>query len=165
MVGNMLKMLIEQAADTERLLAQAESVAQDLRDSLAKIYEDDIPTLLHSEGLLAAPLEDGRTVVIDQVCNVKVANREALDAWLAEHEYDAVIKTSLEFPKGSDTSAAESLLKESGVDYTKETFVHPMTLKKVMKDHIGSGGEYPPEDAAVVNIFERAKVKGGKSGE
>lgn len=162
MVGDELKRLMCKADDFERSLASVKELASIYQGELDRIYNDEIPAILHEHGLLAAPLEDGRTVTLEQVCNVSQGDKAALGVWLTDNGYDSVIKTSLEFPKGSDTTEIEDVLARSGMDYTKETFVHPMTLKKVMKDHIQEGGEYPPEEAAKVTIFERSRVKGGK---
>lgn len=131
-------------------------------EALRHIYEDDIPTLLHEAGLTSAPLDDGTTITLEQVCNVKVADKSNLAAWLEGHEYDSIVKTALEFPKGTDMSEITSRLDNEGIDYSKSLDIHPMSLKKVMKEHIASGGEYPPEDVAEVTIFERAKIKEAK---
>jgi len=162
MVADELDRLIKKASWLEENIHDMESVIAGLQKELDALYQDDIPSVLHENGLSSAPLADGRTVVIDQICNVKQGDKPALGKWLEANGYDAVIRTSLEFPKGSDTSEAERLLQETGVDYVKDTYIHPMTLKKVMKDHITGGGNYPPEEAAVVTMFERAKIKGGK---
>lgn len=162
MVASVLDRLIERASLIEGKIAKLEDEASLLKDDLRLIYEEELPCVLHENGLLAAPLEDGRTVVIEQVVNVKQGDKRSLAAWLAARNYDSVIKTTLEFPKGSDTTAAEDVLHAQGVDYTKDLTVHPMTLKKVMREHIEAGGDYPPEEAATVTIYERAKVKGGK---
>jgi hypothetical protein len=124
--------------------------------------EEDIPAVLHENGLASAPLADGRTVTIEQIVNVSQKDKAALAAWLTANRYDSCIKTELSFGKGTAMGEVELAIQALGYEYEKATSVHPSTLKKIIKDHLAEGGEYPPEEAASVSIFERAKVKGAK---
>jgi len=162
MLSDVLSSLIKRATAIEEEMADLEEIRKQRQEDLDRIMNEDIPAVLHENGLLSAPLADGRVISIEQMVNVSQQDKRTLAAWLEGQGYDSVIRTNLEFPKGSDLSSVESLLRESGVDYTKEIFVHPMTLKKVIREHIEAGGAYPPEEALKVSIFERAKIRGPK---
>ncbi len=163
MISDILSALIKKVEAFDEEIEGLEEIVKQRKDDRDRILQDDIPAVLHENGLASAPLADGRTVIIEQVLSCSQKDTVMLGWWLEENGYDSVIKTTLEFPKGSDTSEAESVLKASGVDYTKQTSVHPMTLKKVIRDHLDAGGTYPPEEAVVVNVFERSKIKEAKS--
>ena len=162
MIGDSLIRLIDRVSLDDDEIALLESKLDELKSHRDKILQDDIPTLLHSEGLLSAPLSDGRTVVIDQIINVSQKDKMAMLQWLRDNEYDAIVKTTFEFAKGTDTTEVQTMLENTGIDYSVDVNVHPMTLKSVIKTHLSEGGEYPPEDALKVSIFERAKIKEAK---
>jgi hypothetical protein len=162
MVSDDLSILIRKVTTLDAEIEDLESSLKARKEERDSVLEEDIPCILHENGLASAPLSDGRTVVIDSIVNVSQGDKELLQNWLQVNGYDSVIKTNFQFPKGSDVSAFEAQLREDGVDFSKEINIHPMTLKKVMADHIKEGGEYPPEAAAKVSIFERAKIKEAK---
>ena len=162
MISDTLSALITRAARIEEEIADLDTIVSQRKEALAQIMEEDIPSVLHENGLLSAPLADGRTVTIEQTVTVSQQDKAMLCDWLELHGYGAVIKTELDFGKGADMEEIEAYLRASGQDYHKSVEVHSMTLKKVVREHIEAGGEYPPPEAARVSIFERAKIKGGK---
>ena len=162
MLSEVLSSLIKKANNIEEEIADLENLLSDRKHDLAHILEEDIPAVLHENGLLSAPLDDGRTIIIDQMVSVSQQSKPALTAWLESEGYGSVIKTTFEFPKGSDVSMVEELLKEEGTDYTKDISVHPQTLKKVIRDHIIGGGMLPGDNVMKVSIYERARIKGGE---
>ncbi len=163
MIGDILSSLINRAYALDEEIADLENIIKGRKEALARILEEDIPAVLHENGLLSAPLADGRMVTIEQIVNVSVLDKVALNGWLAYHEYDAVIKTNLDFGKGVDVSDIEDYCRSNNIQYTKDSGVHPMTLKKVIKDHIEGGGIVPPENVAKISLFERAKIKEAKA--
>jgi hypothetical protein len=162
MISDILSALIKKVNQYDEEIEDLEAIIADRKAYRDRILQDDIPTVLHENGLTSAPLADGRTITIERVVNVSQLDKALLAEWLKSHEYDSIIRTSFEFGKGADTSALEALLAKEQITYQKESSVHPMSLKKVISDHLSEGGDYPPEEAAKVSVFERAKVKGGK---
>jgi hypothetical protein len=162
MISDILSSLIDKVARFDKEIAEFEAIVKERKEFRDKILEDDIPAVLHENGLSSAPLADGRVVSIDNIVNVSQLDKEKLRTWLEFNGYDSVIKTEFQFPKGSDTSYFELMLRDEGMDYTKDIIIHPMTLKALMKEHLGAGGDYPPESAAKVSVFERAKIKEAK---
>jgi hypothetical protein len=162
MISDTLYALIDHVSEYEKEISLYEMAIKELKTKRDKILEDDIPAYLHENGLQYAPLADGRVVTIESIINVSQGDKELLRNWLEINGYDSVIKTEFQFPKGSDIAYFEKILKDEGTDYSKDITIHPITLKKVFRDHIEGGGEYPPEAAAKVSVFERAKIKGGE---
>lgn len=162
MLSDVLSDLIKRATKIDEELADLDEIRKGRQADYDRIMQEDIPAVLHENGLLSAPLADGRTITVEQVMTCSQQDKAALAAWLAGQGYDSIIKTELDFGKGVDISEVESLIGKLGIEYTKENTVHPMTLKKVIKEHLEAGGVYPPEEAVRVSIFERAKIKGGK---
>jgi hypothetical protein len=162
MISDSLSILIDKVSGYDKEIADLDAVIKERKEYRDKILEDDIPSLLHENGLEYAPLSDGRVVSIDSIVSVSQLDKEKLRTWLEMNGYDSVIKTEFQFPKGSDTSYFEVMLRDEGVDFSKEIIIHPMTLKALMKEHLGSGGDYPPETAAKVSVYERAKIKEAK---
>lgn len=163
MISDILSSLIKRASGLDEEITDLEDIIRDRKEALAQILEEDIPAVLHENGLMAAPLADGRMVTIEQIINVSVVDKQALNGWLEYHEYDAVIKTNLDFGKGVDVSDIENYCHSNNIQYTKDSGVHPMTLKKVIRDHLEGGGIVPPENVAKVSVFERAKIKEAKA--
>jgi hypothetical protein len=162
MISDILSALIKKVNQYDEEIEDLEAIIADRKAYRDRILQDDIPTVLHENGLSSAPLADGRTVTIERIVNVSQLDKALLAEWLKTHGYDSIIKVFFEFSKGTDTASLEAQLAAEGVPYQKDSSVHPMSLKKVIGEHIADGGEYPPEAAAKVSIFERAKVKGGK---
>jgi hypothetical protein len=162
MLSDILSALINRASLLEEEILDLEDIVSQRKADLGQIMKEDIPAVLHENGLASAPLADGRTVVIDQIVNVSQKDKEALRRWLTENRYDSCIKTEFSFGKGTNTDEIEDLCRTTGIEFSKETSVHGMTLKALMKQHLADGGLPPPEEAAIVNVFEQAKVKEAK---
>lgn len=136
----------------ERLLSEYKAA----RD---KIETDDIPALFAEYGFRNAELDDGTRISMSTYYTVKQGDKIALVKWLSDHGMDSIVKDSLDFPKGTLDAALLETLKEGGYDYTRESTIHPQTLKAAIKRHLEDGGERPPESAAIIDIFERAKIE------
>lgn len=162
MIADSLSKCISLVARYDDEIADLEEILSRAKADRDHILEEDIPMILRSNGLASAPLADGRTVTVEQIVSVTTTDKDRLSAWLKYHGYDSVIRTEIDFGKGVDVDAVETFLSDSGIDYQKTDSVHPMTLKKVMREHIENGGIIPGEDVAKVHIYERAKIKEAK---
>ena len=129
-----------------------------------EILCNDIPLLLAEYGLSKATLEDGTEVGKELYTEVSQAglDKELLASWLTEHGYASAIKDVLSFDKGAWQDEIGDFLKEHGYSYSRDSSIHSQTLKKVIKDHVASGGELPPQEAVKVSMFERGVVKAPK---
>jgi len=141
----------------ESLLAEAKSQANE-------ILCNDIPLLLAEYGLSKATLSDGTEVGKELYTEVSQAglDKELLASWLTEHGYASAIKDVLSFDKGAWQDEIGDFLREHGYSYSRDSSIHSQTLKKVIKDHVASGGELPPQEAVKVSMFERGVVKAPK---
>jgi hypothetical protein len=162
MISDILSALIKRASSLDEEIDDLEEIVRQRTADRDRILCDDIPTVLHENGLMSAPLEDGRTVSIEQVLTHTVVSKANLFKWLTENDYDQVIRTELSFTKGTPMQEIELSLVKMGVEYEKDTTVHPMSLKSVLRAHMDAGCEPPPIDVVRMNIFERAKIKEAK---
>jgi hypothetical protein len=160
----MMSSEIEQYVDILRGIKVAiehdEEQLANLRRHYDSILTDDIPALLHEHGLSSVKMSDGTEVGLQMVYTVKVKDKLKLVEYLEETGNDAIVKMEYDFPKGTNLLDVDAYLADLGIDYTKEITVHHMSLKKAIKEHLESGGDRPPEEAAEVNVYERAKVGG-----
>lgn len=164
--GKLLSAHIERVMGACPSIETLESVVSFYKARLNELVCKTIPDLLHESGQSSCVLKTGETVKLETVWNVSVPKNEdgsnnyaALSAWLESNQYGAIIKDSLEFEKGELSEDVLHELGDRGLNFSRSSFIHPTSLKKVIKEHCELGGAYPPETAAKITIFERAKIK------
>ena len=162
MIQDILSSLIKRASALDEEIEDLEEIVKQRKADRDRIMQDDIPSVLHENGLLSAPLADGRTVAIEQVLTTQTVSKPMLFKWLEENDYDQIIRTELSFTRGTPMQEIELSLVKLGVEYEKDITVHPMTLKSVVRAHLEAGMEPPPIDAVRYSYFERAKIKEAK---
>lgn len=154
------KLLIDQ----ERAVEQAEQALLEAKEAARRTREEDLPNLMREGELLEFKLEDGSTVTVDDdlTCTITEANRGAAFGWLAEHELDGVIKTSIILSFGKDERDAAlkvaQSLRDAGHEPELKEGVHPQTLKSLMKEQLAAGVAVPFEPFSL-RPFSKAKVK------
>jgi len=141
-----------------------ETLLSEAKYESSEILCNDIPLLLAEYGLSKATLSDGTEVGKELYTEVSQAglDKELLASWLTEHGYASAIKDVLSFDKGAWQDEIGDFLREHGYSYSRDSSIHSQTLKKVIKDHVASGGELPPQEAVKVSMFERGVVKAPK---
>lgn len=165
-----LAKLADDAGQLEReITADTVSLAEK-QARLAKIIEDQIPTILKELGMTEFKMIDGRKVELksDVRTHIKEDNKAAAYAWLEKGNYDGIIKTvvTAEFGKGENESAtnAVSALEEAGFAATKNQSIHAATLKSFVKERL-EAGEMPQDMFPVFGIFpfDVAKITAPKA--
>jgi hypothetical protein len=122
------------------------------------------------EAMLAAKVnlfktEDGSIVsVTDEVyASISKANEAAAFAWLNEHGFGDLVKSSLSlsFGRGQGDAcerAIEVLKDNEFTDYSLKESVHTGSLKALVREQLAAGNEIP-FDVFGVHIQKEAKVK------
>lgn len=153
------KDILDGIDDTERILAEMKSE----RD---RIVQEFIPNLMHESGQSSCQLETGEKVQLEMIWTVEVPKDNSgandygpISEWLREKGFDAIIQDQVKFQKGADLSDIFGKLDERGIAYNRSASVHWMSLRKVLREHMETGGDAPPENAATVKVFERARIK------
>jgi hypothetical protein len=138
----------------EEILSAAKAEKED-------ILTNDVISLLAEYGITEATMLDGTVVGKDVFYEVSQSgkDKELLASWLTANGYGSTIKDTLSFDKGSFKDEIVTMLQAKGYSFSRDSSVHPQTLKKTIKDHVLSGGQLPPEEACRVSIFERGVVK------
>lgn len=161
--------LVEAAARYKELLSELEDLemqAKEKMDERDYLVEHTIPDLLHEAGQSSCELSTGEKVALETVWNVEVPKDQAgandygpISEWLRAKGFDAIIQDQVKFQKGADISEFLLAMEDKGIGYALSSSVHWMSLRKVLREHMETGGDAPPESAAVVKVFERAKIK------
>lgn len=133
------------------------------------LLQKTIPELLHESGQSSCELSTGEKVSLETVWNVEVPKDQTgvndygpIADWLREKGFDAIIQDQVKFQKGIDLSDIFAELDGKGIAYNRTASVHWMSLRKVLREHMETGGDAPPESAAKVKVFECAKIKAAK---
>lgn len=122
-----------------------------------KLCVDELPALMSAAGMHKFELEDGSRITLTKELSIKRENEQALIQWLIDNGYQDSLKDTVTFNMGEFDQAAEQAL--DGYSYKKQSGVHYKTLEKIMKDRINESEALPPEDIAVVNVINIAKLK------
>jgi len=141
-----------------------EEVVKYYKEKKNTIERVDIPCALAEAGLQDATMKDGTYVSIDTIYETKQGDKSKLAAWLEENGYGDIIKDTFAFEKGGVDEDLLQFLQDRAYNYARDSSIHSMTLKKVLKDHLNAGGTEPPEDAVKISIFRKADVKKPKGG-
>lgn len=147
-------------AEEARLL----QLADDQKRLADAIERGDLPELLREGGITELKLEDGTKVALKESvhANITEKNRAAALAWLIEHGFGGLIKTSVTVNFSADEhDAAEQVYGELAADREgavemKES-VHANTLKAFVAEQLGQGNEVP-QDLFGVFVYSVAKV-------
>lgn len=162
-IGN----LAEQQVKLEGLIAEEEEKLKELKKTLARIAEQDLPEAMDKVKMSEFKLQDGSKITIKKVYRGSIpAERkpEAMD-WLDGHGHGGLIKTevSVPFAKGQLEVAREFAKFARGfngaaIDPEVEQSVHHSTLSAFIREQIEDGAAIP-HDLFGVFIGRKANVK------
>lgn len=138
-----ISVLANKQVKVEADIARTEKELKELKKQLKKVSEDDLPTAMKAAGnLLEFKLADGTAIKVADKWHGSLsgAKKAGAIAWLREHGYDDIIKTTLElsFKKGEDekVTQAKELLIEQGFIPKEEENVNTATVKALAKELI-----------------------------
>lgn len=164
---NDISMMAHALLALEREIDTDEKALSEKKARALMIREEDIPMAMQELELTSFKLSSGETVTVSQevYASIPVANREAAYKWLEDHDYDGVIKTSIEaeFQKGEMERAIKilDLLAEHGVEAALSKNIHAQTLKALLKEILAKGEEFPLDTFGARPVWT-AKIKGAK---
>jgi hypothetical protein len=138
------------------------------KEDLRQIQQLDIPELMTELGLSEIKLNNGKKVSVKSGISVTVADKPKFYNWMIQQGWEALVKTTVvvSFPKEGRESSQDFVkyLKqnyanpEKGVGYTEKEEIHPMTLKKHIREERERGTNFPSD---LVKIFEYKIAKIG----
>jgi len=135
-----LKNLVD---DYEEALAELEEIEEKLTHAKARVKKlgsEMIPEHLKKYGMSEIKLADKRKVTISSDLQLVVKNKEELNQYLIDTGAGELIKFNLSTKKLSDEVRKQLFDKmgELGIEYTSDNGVHHQTLKKHIKDILGT---------------------------
>lgn len=159
-----LSSLAVEAKELEARIAQMTVDLAEEQGKLDKILKGHIPSIMEQLGLEEFKLKDGSKVTVKQdiKCGITEERKPAAFAWLADNEYDGIIKTgiALAFGKGeiADAERAIEVLHEAGFGAAElDKSIHPSTLKSFVKERLEAGDNIPLDTFGVFD-FKVAKI-------
>jgi nitrogen regulatory protein PII-like uncharacterized protein len=161
--------LAKQQLALQDLVTDLENALSTLKEELRRVQEEDLPmAMAEAGGLTSMKLDDGATVTIkqDMTVGIKAEDKPKAYKWLEDHQYGAVIATSVtaEFSKGDMEKAQKLLTKLANDKYTVtlSRAVHWQTLKALLLEQTKAGKKIPL-DLFGARAFNKAVVKPPKS--
>lgn len=160
-----LEYLRELAAEMVALQAEvdADTVALAEKNAkLDKIASRLIPDVMDELALESFTLKDGSKMEVkpDIKTSITADHKPAAFKWLADRNYDGIIKTKVmtEFGKGEMDKAqkAQQALEKLGYFASLDQNIHPATLKSFVKERLAAGEAIPTD---VFGIYDMRKTK------
>ena len=138
-----------------------EQVVKHYQGKLKDIENKQIPDVLMELELAMVKTTDGLSVGLKTEYTVSVLDPDYLCSWMETRGGGHLWKTALKFEKGEPIEAVIKKAEELGLSYERKSEIHPMTLKKFVKDYVegGTGEGGIPETAAQVSMFTHATIK------
>jgi len=137
-------------------------IIEEVLDLYKKKYESiikqKIPDLMIENEIADITLENGTHISIKKNIYPKVISRERMIDWLENIGEGDSIKTKMTFPKGEVKNDLVEYLETQGYSFEMEQDAHWQTLKKIIKDRLDAGENFPPEDAVQVGVWDEAKI-------
>lgn len=137
-----------------------EALLDHYKEKRREITDRELPELLLEAGLDSITTEDGIKITRKEELSVKTLNQAGLSAYLEASGRGDEIKDILTLSKGEFTEELRDVLEDLGVSYQRDSKVHYQTLARIMREIREAGEPLPPEDVAIVSVFNRAKIKG-----
>lgn len=160
---NMAELLLRQRATIESLEGALDE-AKAFERQLAQI---DLPNLMVELGVSDFRLESGQRVSVsrDITTNIPLHRRQEAFAWLEEHGYGGIIKSSVTVEFGrkeiNEARRLQDHLSQEGLSAELKEEVHHSTLKAFVKERLADpeATEEFPVDLFNVNEFNKTIVK------
>lgn len=162
--------------EAEDAVEQAEQQLKILKERERKLREEDLPGAMEEVGLKKLTLANGAQISVGLEIYVSVPEhrKAAAYAWLEQHDFGGLIKTSLISSFGREEEEQErmrqvaELLAQSEVQFTAKQEVNAQTLKAWLREQLALGTEVPEDRRVPLDLFgarpvDCAKVKRPKA--
>jgi len=153
--------------DTEEEIMRTEMFLKERKQTLQKLTDEDLPSVLEEMGVKSFTLEDGSKVDVKPLygASIPVARKDEAFEWLRDHGFDDIIKNNVTcvFGRGEDdkANAFQQMAMERGLDPMQKQDVHSSTLRAWVKERVENGDEFPMELFGAF-VGQRAVIKKGK---
>lgn len=153
--------------ELEDAIEATEAQLTALKEKLARVRDDELPSALAEHGLSEIAMRDGsRVKVIDVVrASIPAAHRDAAFRWLDEHGFGDLVKHEIKatFGRGEEAEAQASIdaLRGMGVDAEDKRTVHPQTLGAFVREQLEQGAPIP-RDVFGVFVGRSTKISRAK---
>lgn len=158
-IGRAIK-LLEETQDERR---KKEDEVKQLKQKEDEILIHQLPKWMKDAGLSEVKTSDGRKVSIKAFYSPKVVDYLSFEEYLKKNSEDAILKYSFHVPLSKDDTQKSDELRDAlenlGVDFTEDTEVHSMTLKKYVKEKDEAGEMNQLDSFIKINKFECAVIK------
>ena len=145
-------LLIEtQMIELQELLAQTNQQYEDIRKNI-------IPDIFDEIGISDFTLADGTKVKVDRdyAASITEDNKVVAFDWLKKEGHEDIIKHDVVIKlKKGEKELYDDLVSDltlMGVDYGDKEYVHPMTLKALVKEQMTNGSDIPQEAFGIFPI-------------
>lgn len=131
--------------DHYKLLKHEIDAKQEEIDALKKAFNrvsmEEIPNILHSNGLSEIKLATGEKVVVKDDINITVDSPSAFHGWLRDRGEDDIVKLTMAFDKmeSNKRQALIGFLLEGDYTYDADNKIHWQTQKSYFKNLLGIG--------------------------
>lgn len=152
-ISNNLLQQVAELAKMQQLLEEEikekELMLKTTQESLRRIQEDLLPSVMQEIGLKSFVLTDGSTITIkdDIACSISKDGKPAAFLWLRSNGHGDLIKhtVSIDFNKEQDDKAVSFLAfcEKHNLQAADDLKVHPQTLKAFIKEQLAMGKEIP----------------------
>lgn len=166
--GGILKVISEKlfkkwssAQDLQAQISQLEEKTSQLKESLRKLTEEEMPELFSEAGVAGIILPNGVTVQVDTSihCGIPADRKEDAFNWLKANNHGDLIKNEfiVKFGRKEDNLVGEfkATAEKLGLKYDNKQKVEPMTLKAFVKEQMKSGTPLPQD---LFGVFVRRVV-------
>ena len=138
-----LQALVDMDKELRAQLEELESKVSEVKSSLEKLEQEEIPDLLHQNGLSRIRLKSGEEVKVQPEMQVSVKKENFHDfiEFLRARGEDDIVKLKVQFDRmeSEKQKALYAFLNEQSFPYSADNTVHPQTLKKYVKELTGQG--------------------------
>lgn len=136
--------LAERQIVLEDWIEEQESRLKEAKQNLAKLSGELLPEAMRQAGMKEFKLADGCEITTDEDVKASITQKNLDSAleWLRENEWADTIRHEfkISYGKGEDEMSdnLQSFLGETGQDFNEKTFVHPQTLKALVKRELAA---------------------------
>lgn len=156
--------LATQQRELESQVATLESQLKEAKEQLRKIQEGALPEAMTLVGMLKFTLTDGYTINVrdDVLASIRADYVAQATRWLEAQGLGGVVRDEVKVEcGGGERKQAELVLelaRKLGVSASEKLFVHPQTLKALVKEQLARGVEFP-EEYFSIHPFRKAVIK------
>lgn len=141
---------------------------EEKKKEITKLEQGSIPEAMLEVGMSSFALDTGETVSFKEEVSASVSDYESFYEFLEERGDDGLMKITLEIgkvPKNILAMLTKRINEEFGILASSKLYIHPMTLKKYIKELCGVGGDTIADyslaelDEKMVKTFTYYKTK------